>query len=229
MLSASGRVRVQLIRFHFGSSSDKITKPNMNNITTRCSLKLISSRAAMALPVLGCAAALVLLAGCSSVKTRIDEHAVHARTFSFLKPVTPTAPSGADNSQQAHARVQEALIKNLGGKGLSYVPAGGDVTVAYLVIVRNNVATTSLNTYFGYTEDATKLRESVHEQETGRDSRAYFESGTLVIDFVDPKTQKVLQRRSVQAEILRNLPMENRVARLQAVVDDALKDVSIAQ
>jgi hypothetical protein len=37
--------------------------------------------------------------------------------------------------------VQQAIIHNLAGKGVTYTPTAGDVTVAYLIIVGNNVAT----------------------------------------------------------------------------------------
>jgi hypothetical protein len=35
-------------------------------------------------------------------------------------------------------------------QGVSRAADAGDVTVAYLIIVANNVTTTSINTYFGY-------------------------------------------------------------------------------
>ena len=46
-----------------------------------------------------------------------------------------------------------------------YVDRGGDVTVAYLIIVGNNATTTSLNEYFGYTADADALTDKVHKSE----------------------------------------------------------------
>ena len=124
--------------------------------------------------------------------------------------------------------IQHALIQNLASKGVSYVATGGDITVAYLVVVGNNVSTTSLNSYFGYSDDSEALLQKVHSEQTNNGDRSYFESGTLVIDFLDPKTSKLLQRRSIQAEVLRNLPAETRSARVQAIVDQALKDVPVS-
>jgi hypothetical protein len=101
--------------------------------------------------------------------------------------------------------------------------------VAYLVVVGNNVETTSLNGYFGYGDDAQAWVEKVHkEQAVKGENRDYFESGTLVIDFIDPKTSKLLQRRSIQAQVLRNLPAETRTSRVQAIVDQALKDLPVS-
>ena len=179
--------------------------------------------------LLGCLLLAGSLAACSSVKTRVDKAPVRARSFSFLNTGSRPLPGYAENRQEAHVAVQQALIKNLAAKGVSYVASGGEVTVAYLIVVGNNAVTTSMNDYFGYTSDSAAIVEKVHAQDTGSDqARAYVEAGTLVIDFVEPTTSKLLQRRSVQAQLLRNLPQEQRIARLQGIVDQALNDVVIS-
>jgi hypothetical protein len=174
-------------------------------------------------------AALLAGTGCSSVTTNVNEGTVHARTYSFLDTGKRQAPNYAETSQQAYEMVKQALMNNLAAKGLTYTASGGDVTAAYLIIVGNNASTTSLNDYFGYTSDSAALANKVHKEQTGGANRDYIESGTLVIDLLDPKNSKLLQRRSITAKLLRNLPMESRTARLQAVVDQALNDVRIAQ
>jgi hypothetical protein len=167
--------------------------------------------------------------GCSSVKNYVDKGHVKASTFSFLNPGGRQMPSYAETDKQAHAVIQQAIIHNLSEKGVKYVVTGGDVTVAYLVIVGNNAATTSLDQYFGYTEDSTALVGKVHAEQTGSKSdRGYFEAGTLVIDIVDPKASKLLQRRTIEAQVLRNLSVEQRTARAQSIVDQALKDLPIS-
>jgi len=181
---------------------------------------------------LTCPAAVLLalaITGCSSVKSQVDKGAINARTFSFLNTGPRPAPSYADKSPQAHAIVQQAIISSLAKKGVSQVASGGDVTVGYLVIVGNNVTTTSLDSYFGYTDDANALVEKAHKEQTrSKDSRAYFEEGTLVIDFIQPQTSKLLQRRTIQAEVMRNLSTEQRAARVQALVDKELSTVAVA-
>lgn len=171
---------------------------------------------------------LVILAACSSVKTQVNTTPVKARTFSFLNTGSKPLPGYAEERTQAHAMVQQALKSNLAAKGLDYVPAGGDVTVAYLIIVGNNSTTTSLNSYFGYTADSEALVKKVHSEQTESDSaRGYFEAGTLVVDFVDPASSTLLQRRSIQAPVLRDLSEQTRSARLQSIVDQALTDVPV--
>jgi hypothetical protein len=173
-------------------------------------------------------AATLALTGCSSVKTTENNAPVRARTFSFLNMGPRPEVKYAESRQQAHVAIQEAIIKNLAAKGVTHVTAGGNITVAYIVIVGNNVSTTSLTGYFGYGSDAEALLEKVHKEQTqAQAERGYFEAGTLVIDLLDPATSKVLQRRSISAPVLRDLPMESRVARVQSVVDQALADLRI--
>ncbi len=187
------------------------------------------SRIATASALLGSLLLAGLMAACSSVKTHVDKGPVQARTFSFLNTGDRQVPSYAEERKQAHAMVQQAIINHFASKGVAYAPSGGQVTVAYLIVVGNNSTTTSLNSYFGYSADSEAIVDKVHAEQTGSEARGYFEAGTLVIDMVDPATSKLLQRRSIQAQVLRNLPMENRSARVQAIVDQALKDVPLSQ
>lgn len=203
----------------------------MNSLhnTIRVSRRL-SAQQGKALRLAVCLGLTAALAACSSVKTQVNKGPVQARTFSFLDTGSRTTPSYAEDRKEAHALVQEAITRNLAAKGVAHVPSGGEVTVAYLIIVANNVTTTALNEYFGYTPDSEALLQKVHSEETtDNKSRGYFEAGTLVIDFLDPKTSKVLQRRSIQGQVLRNLPMENRTARVQTIVDQALADVRVSK
>lgn len=184
---------------------------------------------AKASSLFGCLLLVGLLAACSSVKTHVDKGPVKARTFSFLNIGSKPAPGYADRRTEAHALVQQAIIKNLSAKGVGYVPSGGEINVAYLIVVGNNTTTTSLNDYFGYTPDSQAFVDKVHSEQTGGEARGYLEAGTLVIDMVDPATSKLLQRRSIQAQILRDLPLDARSARVQGFVDQALKDVPLSR
>ena len=179
--------------------------------------------------LLGCLLLAGMLAACSSVKTHVDKGPIKAHTFSFLNTGSKQTPDYAEQSAQAHTMVQQAITKNLAIRGITHVASGGDITVAYLIVVGNNSTTTSLNGYFGYTEDSDAIVDKVHTQQTSGDkARGYFEAGTLVIDIVNPGTSKLLQRRSIQAPVLRNLPLEKRAERVQAIVDQALKDVPLS-
>jgi hypothetical protein len=172
----------------------------------------------------------LVLAGCSSVKTHVDTGPIHARTFSFINTGSRALPTYAEQRKQAHMMVQEAITKDLAAKGVQYVSKGGDITVAYLIIAGNNATTTSLEEYFGYTDDANALMNKVHKSQAVKaNDRGYFEAGTLVIDILDPRTSELLKRATVQAQILRELPLDERTARLQKLVDEALSDLRIVQ
>ena len=123
--------------------------------------------------------------------------------------------------------VQDAITQNLAARGITKVPAGGDVTVAYLLIVGNNAATASLDDYFGYGPDGSKLQEKVHAAQATGKNREYFEQGTIFIDFVDPRESKLVKRASVQRPVLRNVTPEVRSERIREAVDEALRDVRI--
>ena len=178
--------------------------------------------------LLAAVALTIALSGCSTAKTKVDSGSINARTFSFLNTGRP-APQSADNRQQANALVQQAIAHALATRGVTQTPSGGDVTVAYLIIIGNGVSTTSLNEYFGYTDASDALVEKAHKQQSKRDDRTAFEAGTLVIDFLDPRTSKLLQRRTIKADILQNVTIEQRSVRLQGLVKDALKNVPLAQ
>jgi len=132
-----------------------------------------------------------------------------------------------EKEQKAHAMIQEAIIGNLAAKGVSHVDAGGDVVLAYLIIVGDGAITTYRDEYFGFDSDAPELMDEIHDRSLKKDGRNYTVAGTLVIDVLDGKTSKLLRRTSIESEILRDISMETRVARLQAVVDKALGDLKI--
>lgn len=170
-----------------------------------------------------------LLAACSSVKTQVNTGPIQARTFSFINTGSRDLPSYAIKEKQVHSMVQKAITTDLAAKGVKEVDHGGDVIVAYLIIIGNNATTTSLNQYFGYTEDADALANKVHnDQAVNGDSRGYFEAGTLVIDILDASGSKLLKRGSVQSPLLRDLSTEARQARIQGLVDQALSGLKIS-
>jgi hypothetical protein len=176
------------------------------------------------------AAAGLGLAGCSSVATKVDTGPIHARTFAFMGTGPRQAPLYADRRSQIHTAIQDAITRDLTAKGLEKVDKQPDIVIAYLVIAGNNATTTSLDEYFGYSSDTAALVHKVHkDQAVHGDDRGYFEAGTLVIDVLDTKASTLLKRSTVQADILRHLPLEERQARLQGVVDKALSTLEISK
>jgi hypothetical protein len=169
------------------------------------------------------------LTACSSTPTRVDKGPVKAQTFSFINGgVAPTAEF-ADKRKAVHQTIQDAITKNLASKGIAKVASGGDVTVAYLVIIGNNATTEHINTYFGYGGDAVALSDKAHDAYTGSKNPNYFEAGTLLIDVIDARTFKVLKRNYVVRPILSKPTAEVRAANIQSAVNEVLEDLRVAK
>ncbi len=176
--------------------------------------------------LLSIAAVALALAGCSSAPTKVDAGTITARSFSFVNRGGPV-PAFADGRGHVHALVQEAITKSLATRGVGKVATGGDITVSYLLIVGNNATTTALDDYFGYGGNETALRDKAHKAYTSNKNPNYFEAGTLVIDLVDSKSFKLLKRGYATRPILRDLPEDQRAARIQEVVDEIFRDLRI--
>ena len=163
------------------------------------------------------------LSGCSSVKTEVDKGPTRARSFSFVRPAPRPATIDPSRFAYLHPMVQDGITQSLARRGVTKVASGGDIQVAYLVIAGNNAMTTSLDEYFGYGEEAAALVNKLHKQQTGGGERSYFEEGTIIIDLVDARTQKLLRRTSIQRPVLRNVSPEMRAERLHEAVEEAFQ------
>jgi hypothetical protein len=173
------------------------------------------------------AAGTVLLAGCSSTPTQVNSGPIHAETFNFVTG-KPAPPDNAEKRAQVHKLIQDAITTDLASKGVTRVESGGNVIVAYLIILGDNVATTDVNDYFGYGRDSDALLEKAHEK-GAIDSKNPnpFVAGSLVIDVIDGKTYKLLYRNYVVRQVLSNLTEAARAERMQEAVDQALAELHI--
>jgi len=175
--------------------------------------------------------ATLLLAGCSTTPpSTVDTGPIRANSYSFIAGgVQRTAPDFADRRHQVHTLIQDSITQHLGSRGLSRLDTGGDVIVAYLVIVGNNANTEAISTYFGYGRDAAGLQEKAHEAYTSSNNPNRFEAGTLLIDIIDGKTYQLLKRSFVVRPLLRNPTAEVQANRIQEAVDATLQDLRLAR
>lgn len=171
--------------------------------------------------------AALFVAGCSSTPTKVDSGTIRAATFSFIARAANASPGVADEREPIHAMIQDSLSRNLAGKGVTKVASGGDVIVAYLVIIGNNASTESINTYFGYGRDDSGLADKAQDAYTSNKNPNYFAAGTLLVDIIDAKTYKLLKRSYVARPLLANATAEVRAERIQEAVDAVLRDVRI--
>jgi hypothetical protein len=172
----------------------------------------------------GLAIAVVVIAGCGT-PTHVGGGSIKATTFSFVNPGPLPEYAFREDRQQVNALVQQAIASNLAAKGVGLVAQGGEVTVAYLIIVGNNVSTSAINEYFGYGADAIALADKAQKAYTEGKQRGYFEAGTLLIDIVNPRTNKVLARNYVTRPVLQNPSADARKANIEEAVKEALNSV----
>jgi predicted Zn-dependent protease len=130
--------------------------------------------------------------------------------------------------QPVNQMIQEAITKTLVARGMIRTEAGGDLTVAYLVVIGNNVTTEMMDDYFGYGSDASALLNKASSAYTESSHMNYFEAGTLLIDIVDARTHKLLLRNYASRQLLRNPSDTAREALIQETVDAILTDLRVA-
>lgn len=175
------------------------------------------------------AAGVLALAGCST-PTHVKSGPIHATTFDFVQGPTKKPTKLFENEKTVHEAIQQAITANLAQKGVARAEGGGDIKVAYLIIVGNNVSTMAINDYFGYNRDDADLMDKAHKAYTmDRKNPDYFEAGTLLIDVLDAQTFKLLMRNYVVRPIDRDAPADVRAQRIQAAVDEALAGLQLKQ
>jgi hypothetical protein len=170
----------------------------------------------------------LFIAGCSSTPTHVDKGALKAHTFNFINGGIALAPPAMDKRDVVHQQIQAAIIKNLAAKGLNRTDTTGDIIVAYMVILGNNVSTEAITTYFGSGRDASALHDKAQAAYTDSPNPNHFEAGTLLIDVIDAKTYELLYRNFAVRPIQGDATEEERAGRIQAAVDAALAKVRVA-
>ncbi|MCB1070230.1 MAG: DUF4136 domain-containing protein [Kiritimatiellae bacterium] len=173
---------------------------------------------------------LLFVVGCATTPTRVQSGKITAQTFSFVQPGPSANLRGVEQRKPIHAAIQSAIRENLEAKGLTYQPRGGDITVAYLMIVGNNVSTKSVADYFGYGREYADLQDKAHQKIAvdGRNPN-YFEVGTLLIDLIDSGDQSLQYRNYAYRELFKDLPEETRKENLQSAVEEILAKLRLAK
>jgi hypothetical protein len=170
----------------------------------------------------------LLIASCSSTPTRVDKGLLKVHTYNFINGGIALTPPATNRRDAIHQLIQKAIINDLTAKGLQRTDGTGDVTVAYMIIVGNNVSTEAVTTYFGMGRDADALHNKAQDAYTSSQNPNRFEAGTLVIDVLDAKTYELLYRNYVVRPILNNVTAAVRGERVQEAVDAALANLRIA-
>ncbi|TLU66226.1 DUF4136 domain-containing protein [Thalassotalea litorea] len=175
----------------------------------------------------------VLLSACaSSYKPEIDYNPEY--NFSQIKSFTVLdAMQATKEDNQAfnmhlsdldNDRIIRAININLENKGLAAQSTEqADIQVRYQVVTKDKTRIRSYNTSFyscwscgpyygGYNYGAPVNQVDVQD----------YVEGTLIIDMIDPKLKKSIWRSQVSEAVKDNIPVEEKQARIQELVDAML-------
>ncbi len=157
--------------------------------------------------------------GCSPITVRYD----YDREYDFGKYRTYCWPSGdhidkyntfAQNTL-IYKRVQEAVDKDLQGKGFSVVESGAaDLCVVLHAGVKDRMQIYQNQGYYGW-------YRPWWGPYGGYTEVSYYEEGTLVIDLVDEKTKELTWRDSATGTVKDYKESED----MQKDIDDAVKKI----
>lgn len=159
------------------------------------------------------AAAVLALSACSTLKTNSDyDPAVsfdQYKSFAWVEKKTEDSTYHLDGLMDQ--RVRDAVNNQLTQKGLSKVDVeNADILVNYLTKVDKKINVDTFNTSYGYYPYYGRRGwggAGINTQTTVRE----YEVGTLIIDFVDKETGKLVWRGSVADTIRDQNTPEERV------------------
>lgn len=168
-------------------------------------------------------AAVVLLSACQSVELPKGT----ARGYQTARLVRPgnnaSVPGIAPQANPANDMIQSALASEFGARGFRLDPANADLTVAYLVIVQDNVSTKVVDDYFGFGRSSMQLADAAHSAGVVNNRRAdYYREGSVVVDIIDNKTGKLVYRDFATGDLTGDVSDAQLRARINAAVKQAL-------
>jgi len=173
----------------------------------------------------GLAAAGLLFAGCTSTPTTTTTPAgatsvdkiAKRKTFSFVPDKAMEAAAAVSNAAYWHQKLQDDVAAELSAKGYQQVASGGQFYVAMHAVIKRGESVTVLDNYSGYSlPPKTKAQSSVYSfaesaQQAGNNT------GTLIIDVIDPGTKQIVWRGWKRTTLI--------LARTPGAREDLLKNV----
>jgi len=163
----------------------------------------------------GVALASVALAGCATMN--VSSHVERSVDFAQYKTfdwgpadALPTGDPRLDNNPFFNDFLQGAVEKRFAGRGMTQVPSGGtpDLLVHYHANISQRIDVNGVDRQRGYCYDE-DCQTRVSE----------YDAGTIVVDVVDAKTNRVVWRGWAQTPFDGVIDDQDRLAK---VVDDAV-------
>lgn len=172
----------------------------------------------------GALAAALLAAGCSNLKVDLDYDP--ARNFSayhsyaWLPAATSKEGEAVIRNDLVEARVVSAVDNALAGKNMQRADkASADFLVTYHINVEDRVDVRTIETGFGYRPwwgwNSRFDTETVVQN---------YKAGTLVLDIVDRKTDKLAWRGSAETRLREGLTPQERDTEIRTIVNALLSN-----
>jgi hypothetical protein len=167
-----------------------------------------------------------LLAGCSSVTVRQDydtsANFSKLKTFTWQSEQQKPSPNELANNSLIDARIRTAADNALAGSGYrKTADAQADFLVNYYYTIEEKLESRDrVSTGFGF---GTGSRGSFSTISIGVGSgRRDFEQGTLIIDIIDPKTDKLLWRGFARQRLVWQSDPQKTTAKINSTVSAIL-------
>jgi hypothetical protein len=170
---------------------------------------------------------LLLLSACAGIETRTDydpgsvERLSGYRTYAW--EAAPTAPNSPIYNPIVEARVQAAVDKQLQAQGYQKVSQNPDFRIGWHGAIDQKLDVQTVDHYYGYAWDPWYspfyMSPSVPETRVRE-----YQEGTLILDFVDAASKKLVWRGTAQAELRQSASASKRQERLEEAVRGILKD-----
>lgn len=175
-----------------------------------------------------CSVFLTMLLGCSAkgVKTEYQEKSNLAglKTYEWLHTDTPPGDNVRVNNPKVNEAVRQAVDQTLRKKGYQKVETGQpDFLVTWFGAIEKKVQVESINHFYsgyGYGPVAKVMATEGGESSPARE----FEEGTILIDVLDPSSNKMQWRGSGSRKILKDNKEGDAVLYIERVVANILKN-----
>ncbi|ADO69677.1 conserved uncharacterized protein [Stigmatella aurantiaca DW4/3-1] len=167
------------------------------------------------------------LAACAGIETRTDydpgsvDKLTGYRTYAWLP--SPHTQNSQVYNPIVESRVRKAVEQELQSRGYQEVSQNPDFKIGWHGAVDQKLDVQTVDQYYGYAWDPWYspfyLGPSVPETRVRE-----YQEGTLILDFIDAASNKLVWRGTAQAELRESASASKRQERLNEAVHGMLKD-----
>lgn len=173
---------------------------------------------------LGITIVAIVATSCTSVSLPVPKGSSKGYTSARLvKTAGQIQDEGPEGSAEVNNAIQRSIRNQFKTRGMTFGDPNADLIVAYMLI-RQGVGMTTMNKdYFGHGRDPDAIFDEAHRRGAIKNKRPdAFKSGTLVIDIIDAKTNKLVYRNYTTRDLLDGVSPVQRDARINVAVAQTL-------